>query len=252
MRSTTAKILLPCLALVLASAGTARAELAIKIFEGSNTPYEITGPSGTSLNIDATSTALWAAAPDISWNGNATSNPSSGFGVTSTLNASQGQLEGVGTFYTSSAYPTSTSPAPTLTIEVTDTGYTNPAGPNYVMGSSSGYTALPGTTDSATFQSFATAGQVAYGTGVASPGATYSSLGLSDSSNEAPTSFGASSGYTLTQIYTWTLSGDGSSYSFQPTGTTIVNAAAVPEPGSLMLLGVGSIGILVLRLRRRA
>jgi PEP-CTERM motif-containing protein len=244
MRTTAMKILLTCVAAGLAWAGDARAgsTLAIEIFEGSNTPYMVsasTGPGGF-LNIDTSSTLLADAAPDFTFNS---------FGVTSSESSTQATIHGVGSINTTA------TGAVTLTVLVSQTGYTMPPGPGYSMASSSSYTASPGNSDTLAFQSFASSTQTLFAKDIPSPGVTYNPVGFSGSNDESPnTPFTASAGYTLTEQFVWTTSGDGSSIGalLQPTGSTIVTAAAVPEPSSLVLLSVASIGLVAIGRRRCA
>lgn len=234
MRSTPLKILLPCLAFVLASAGNARADLQIALAEdGGPATVVYDGPSnGSSGPLNG----IFTAAPDFLFND---LSATSFFGSPSTLGTDDSII---------ALSPGSHS----LTILISDNEYNVPAGPNYVMGSSSGYTAASDPGGTATFQSFATPGMVPtglpFGMAIGSPGAVYTPINLSGSSTEASTNFSAPGRYTLTEEITWTPSTSGSI--FDVTGSTTVSA--VPEPSSLVLFGLGSIGMIALRLRRRA
>lgn len=238
MRSTTMKILLPCVAvlLVLASAGNARATLAILVQEDGTTydlisgssPQNITGFSTPNFTIDS-------------------------FTATSAETASQGNIQGVGSIDTGN----SDGVTHVLTIIVSEDSFTNPSGPNFVLGSSSSYTAVPivgANPDGYMFQSFATPGQSLFGMTVPSPGTLYAPIEASGSNNESPTPFTSTSGYTLTQVYTWTDTGPTVAI-LQPTGSTVATAGSsslVPEPSSLVLFGLGSLGLLVVSRRRCA
>jgi PEP-CTERM motif len=240
MTAAPMRILLPCIAVLMSFAGNAGADTLFLSIQEDNGPVTVLSTTGTTINAMGS----YSGVTDFSF--------ASGFSATATLGSTQGKLNGTGTIEsTSSAHHT-------LTIKISEGAYTQPAGPNYVMGSSSSYTDIflsNSSTDTLSFQSFATAGSVQFGTGVASPGFTYNplqNLGVGQpgggSDNEANTNFAAPSGYTLTEIYVW--NSYGANDSLNPTGSTIVSAA-VPEPSSLILLTLGSVGIVVTRLRRR-
>jgi hypothetical protein len=189
----------------------------------------------------------YGSAPDFTF---------AGFGVSSTLGAAQGELGGQGNiFYT----PTVAGSTHTLDIWVSDTGFTNPAGPNYVMGSTSGYTATPDDGGSFFFQSFATAGAVPYGnfgaTGTPSPGHSYSPISSNDNFDEPATNFSASpASYTLTEHYQWTASPEGNLFNpnAQTTASQPLQPTSVPEPSTMALVGLGAVGFVAYGLRRRA
>jgi len=230
------RIFLPCIAVALAWGGSARAgNLSISIQEAGYAATTLATGSGGTIDVPS---GVVAGAPDFSF---------SGFNVTSILGATEGTLAGSGTIDSLNQNPK------TLTVLISDNGYTLPAGPNYTMASSSSYSfGFPNsTTDSFSFQSFANPGSVLFAMADPSPGHTYSPLiGFgSDHFDEAPTAFSSGTGYTLTESYVWnsTAAND----TFQATGSTIVTGAAVPEPASVVLLGLGSLGLVVIHCRRR-
>ena len=214
-----------------------RADLEVEIQETGYTATTLTTSSGGSIPLSGT----YAGAPDFSFPGG------TGFTASSTLGSTQGILQGNGEVDSLS------SGSQTLTIMITDTGYTQPVGPGYLMDSNSAYT-FSGTSssDSFSFQSFATAGQVAFGTAVPSPGHTYSPLMIfgSDNFDEGNTSFSAGSGYTLTQSYTWVSTGAGDDLLLSG-HTTAISTSVVPEPSSLVMFGLGSLGLGVVVMRRQ-
>jgi PEP-CTERM motif len=240
MRSMMKKFLLLCVAAVLASSGTAGAgELAISIQETGYSLQTFTTSSFSNISISGTYSS---SAPDFTFNG---------FTASSSQASAEGSLGGVGSIVVN-------VPSAVLTIQITETGFTLPPGPNYSMASSSSYTFNGfGTADTLSFQSFATPGQVPFGTGVPSPGHLYDPVLAfgSDSYNEANTPFSAGSGYTLTETFVWTVNSTGTFPDFdnlQPTGQTTVSGASVPEPSSLVLAGLGLLPMVVIGGRRLA
>jgi hypothetical protein len=239
MRSIAMSILLLGLAMALSWTGDARAgTFAIELSEDGHAASVVASQSsGGTLTLSGT----YAAAPDFNF---------AGFHVISNANlttGSEGEIMGAGTIL-----PTGTS-THTLTILVSDDGFTFPAGPIYITSSSSSYTAvnnpLVPSGDSFIFQSFSTPGQDLFGTTVPSPPDSYSPLLFSDSGPTSATPFTAAAGYTLTQRYDWVSTG--TTLVFQPTGSTITS---IPEPASwvLALLGFGgSIGLASIHRPRR-
>jgi hypothetical protein len=229
-------MLLPSLAVVMAWSGSARADLTIKIFEAGDTPYVVSSNSG-SVAIDPASALLSAAAPDYTFTAfSATSNaPVAGVPGTVTSIGNVANLTGTGT-------------PSTLFILVSDDTFTNPA--TTTLTSSSGYTSLS-VASTLTFQSWATAGANLFGMGPSTTFSDFGSLGLSGSDNPPPVSFVNAGDYTITQEYVYSSSF--ATENLQPHGSSIVAGASVPEPSSMVLLGLGSLGLaLIHRHRRRA
>jgi hypothetical protein len=206
-----------------ASAGT----IAISLSEdGGLATGVLSASSGTTLTLSGP----YAAAPNFSFNG---------FTVTSNANLTsgvQGELMGTG-----GIVPLGTG-THTLTILVSDDGFTFPAGPDYFTHSSSSYTAVNiGTrADSFMFQSFSTPGQDLYGMAVPNPQDTYSPLAASGSRPRSTVVLTSNTGYTLTQRYEWISTG--STTLFQPTASTITQL--VPEPASWVMALIGIVGSL--------
>ncbi len=235
MRSMTTRLLL-CLTFVLASAAGARANLSIRVSEDGGTAA-LFSTASTTLNLVPGSAALLAAAPDFTF---------SGFGATATATSGPlGNIAGTGTI------DSTDSSLHTLTILVSEDAFPSVA-TTYQLGSSSGYTSIADPTDSFTFQSFAAPGSVPFGTAVSSPGHTYNPLilGGSDHFDESAKSFMPASGYTLTQSFVWTSNSSGDELSLH--GSTTAIAQAVPEPASLVLFGLGTLGLAEIRRRKRS
>ena len=141
------KIMLALIAVAMAWTGNAKAELGILIQEDSSTIYSASAASFESLNVPS------GQYGDFLF---------SGFTASSSQATAEGDLGGEGSIASTSAA------THTLTILVSDDGFTLPTGPNYTMGSSSGYSFTPANfpnayTDTLSFQSFATAGSDLFG-----------------------------------------------------------------------------------------
>jgi hypothetical protein len=236
MRKTTLRVLPLGIILALtwvasASAGT----IVISLSEdGGLATQVLSASSGTTLTLSGP----YAAAPDFSFTGfTVTSNADLTSGV-------QGELMGTG-----GILPAGTG-THTLTILVSDNGFTFPAGPDYFTHSSSSFTAVNIATSADTFefQSYSTPGQQLFGTAVPNPRDTYSPLAASGSGPTSTVVFTSTTGYTLTQRYEWTSTG--STALFQATGSTITQL--VPEPASWVMALVGIVGSLGLAMGQRA
>jgi len=141
----------------------------------------------------------------------------------------------------------SINPGHDLVIVAYDDGFTLPAGPVYQLSSSSSYTASVGSDSTGdSFFFFSVSGPPTTSVDVTqSPGHNYSPLGSSGSFNETPVVVNAAPGYSLGQGYAWTSLGTGSIFS--PTGLSVITT--IPEPSSVALLGLGTIGLFVIRRR---
>jgi hypothetical protein len=237
MRKTTLRVLPLGIILALTWAASASAgTIAFSLSEdGGPATQVLSASSGTTLTLSG----AYAAAPDFSF---------TGFTVTSNANLTSGvhgELMGTG-----GILPAGTG-THTLTILVSDDGFTFPAGPDYFTHSSSSYTAINIATSADTFefQSYSTPGQQLFGTAMPNPQDTYSPLAASGSSGPTSTVvFTSTTGYTLTQRYEWTSTG--STALVQATGSTI--SQLVPEPASWVMALVGIVGSLGLARVQRA
>jgi hypothetical protein len=239
MRTTTMRVLPLGIILALTWAASACAgTIAISLSEGGGPATQVlSASSGTTLTLSGT----YAAAPDFSFTGfTATSHANLTSGVQGELMSTGGILPvGIGTH--------------TLTILVSDDGFTFAAGPDYLTHSSSSYTAINIATSADTFefQSYSTPGQHLFGTGVPNPHDTYFPLTASGSGPTSTVAVTSSTGYTLTQRYEWISTG--STAVFQATGSSIT--ALVPEPESwviALVAIVGSLGLARVQRARRA
>jgi hypothetical protein len=139
-----------------------------------------------------------------------------------------------------------TLPMSTLTVKVSADGYTLPGGnnsPEVLSSALSGTGAGATSPVNVTFQSFANSPGVLNGTANPTPLQSCNGLtgGLSTQCSAATSAvafFTRNGNYSLTNILT--LSMAGSDGIVQLTGTT---TTAVPEPGSMLLLGTGLFGL---------
>ncbi len=171
------------------------------------------GPSGNHITFGG----AFLAAPDFTF---------SVFTAISKFGATQGELQVFGTIQDTGA------PA-SLQLVIEENGYTMPAGPNYVMNGSLSYSS----TSTGSLSFFSTANEVN------SPGVSFPApIAGSGNQNDTPTPFTSGSGYSITQTYNWGSALNGESLTLNRLGSTIV-ANAVPEPSSVVLFGLGSIGL---------
>jgi hypothetical protein len=140
----------------------------------------------------------------------------------------------------------------TLYIKLSDTGFTSPLNPPAILlDSQIGTTVTVGGKDNAlTYQSYVDpsngeATLTGFTTGPQMPSITGSPKSSNDDTSKLITS-GLTSTYSITEYFKITLDG-GSQINFS-SGT---NLSAVPEPSSLMLTGLGALGLIGYGLRRR-
>ena len=220
--------------LVLASAavlagGSAHAGYAVQIYQDNVLFATVSGASQTVLSISGN------YGTDFDLSGLILK--STATGVIASLSASGSIVfEGVATH--------------TLKLIVSDDNVPTPLGGSYKLGSVSSYSvsdAIAG--DTYKFQSFAGVGGTLYDMSLASsPGHTFA-VTTSGNFTEALTAFSATPAYTLTQVIEYTASPGG--LDFNLTGNTTAKASAVPEPGSMALLGMGIAGMVGMVRRRR-